>query len=135
MSDQPEISRVILDTNAFLFFINNDRALGSKAKELLESDADLLISCVSLWEISIKISIGKLTLPEPFASFIPSQIDQNEIEILPLTLPYLDRVSSLPFHHKDPFDRLIIAQALVEQLSVATSDAKFDSYGVERIWD
>ena len=135
MSDQPEISRVILDTNAFLFFINNDRALGSKAKGLLESDADLLISCVSLWEISIKISIGKLTLPEPFASFIPSQIDQNEIEILPLTLPYLDRVSSLPFHHKDPFDRLIIAQALVEQLSVATSDAKFDSYGVERIWD
>ena len=134
MRDLSEITRVLLDTNAFLYFINNDSALGKTAKNLLESEVDLLISSASLWEIAIKFSIGKLTLPDSFANFIPSQIQQNDIEILPVTLPYLEKVSTLPFHHKDPFDRFIIAQSIVENLAVASSDAAFDSYGIERIW-
>jgi len=134
VSNSSEITRLLLDTNAFLYFINNDSALGETAKNLLESEIDLLISAASLWEIAIKFSIGKLTLPDSFGNFIPAQIQQNDIEILPLTLPHLEKVSALPFHHKDPFDRLIIAQSMVENLPVVSSDAAFDSYKIERIW-
>lgn len=124
----------MLDTNAFLYFINNDPLLSEGSRQLLESDAELLISSASLWEIAIKTSIGKLILPYSFGEFIPEQLRQNDIEILHITVPHLEKVSSLTFHHKDPFDRLIIAQALVEALPVATSDAAFDPYGVQRIW-
>lgn len=134
MSNPAEITRILLDTNAFLYFINNDVALGKTVRNLLESDIDLLISSASLWEIAIKFSIGKLTLPDSFMNFIPSQIQQNDIEILPLSLPYLEKVSTLPFHHKDPFDRLIIAQSIIENLPIASSDSAFDTYGIERIW-
>jgi PIN domain nuclease of toxin-antitoxin system len=134
VSETSETTRVLLDTNAFLYFINNDPALGKTARNLLESEIDLLMSSASLWEIAIKLSIGKLTLPDSFTTFIPSQLHLNDIEILPIALLYLEKVSTLPFHHKDPFDRLIIAQSLIENLSVASSDAAFDSYGIERIW-
>ena len=117
--------RILLDTNAFLYFINNDSALSAAAKSALESEVDLLISAASLWEIAIKVSIGKLALPDSFGVFIPAQIRQNDIEILPAALPYLEKVSALPFHHKDPFDRLIIAQSIVEDLPIASSDAVF----------
>lgn len=134
MKDLSNIKQVLLDTNAFLFFINNDRALGDAVKELFESDVDLFLSPVSLWEIAIKYSIGKISLPDTFGKFIPDQLQKNEIELLPISLIHFEKVSTLPFHHKDPFDRLIIAQALVEDLPVASSDAAFDSYGIFRIW-
>ncbi|HSK74461.1 MAG TPA: type II toxin-antitoxin system VapC family toxin [Pyrinomonadaceae bacterium] len=134
MSNLSVIMRLLLDTNAFLYFINNDSALSEKARNLLESEVDLLISAASLWEIAIKFSIGKLSLPDSFGNFIPPQIRQNDIEILPITLPHLDKISSLPFHHKDPFDRLIVAQSMVENLPIVSSDAAFDLYGIERIW-
>ncbi len=134
MSDFSNITRLLLDTNAFLYFINNDSALSKTAKDLLEAEIDLLISAACLWEIAIKFNIGKLSLPDSFGNFIPPQIHKNNIEILPVTLPHLEKVSTLPFHHKDPFDRLIIAQSMVESLPIASSDAAFDSYGVERIW-
>ena len=134
MSNFSDITRLLLDTNAFLYFINNDSALSKTAKDLLEAEIDLLISAACLWEIAIKFSIGKLSLPDSFGNFIPSQIYKNSIEILPVTLPHLEKVSTLPFHHKDPFDRLIIAQSMVESLPIISSDAAFDSYGIERIW-
>ncbi len=134
MSNLSDIPRLLLDTNAFLYFINNDPALSETARNLLESEIDLLISAVCLWEIAIKFSIGKLSLPDSFGNFIPSQIQRNDIEILPVTLPHLEKVSTLPFHHKDPFDRLIIAQSTVENLPIISSDAAFNSYGIERIW-
>jgi PIN domain nuclease of toxin-antitoxin system len=101
-----EIDRILLDTNAFLYFINNDSALTETAKNVIESEVDLLISIVSLWEIAIKFSIGKLALPDSFEKFIPAQLQQNGIEILSVNLKHLDTVSALPFHHKDPFDRI-----------------------------
>lgn len=134
MSNLSETSRILLDTNAFLYFINNDLILSNTAKNLIESEIGLLISVASLWEIAIKVSIGKLILPDSFENFIPLQIRRNHIEILPITLPHLDKVSSLRFYHKDPFDRLIIAQLAVEDLPIISIDAVFDSYGVERIW-
>ncbi len=111
---------------AFLYFINNDSALSDTTKDLLESEVDLLISAACLWEIAIKFSIGKLSLPDSFGNFIPAQIRQNDIEILPITLSHLEEVSTLPFHHKDPFDRLIIAQSAAENLPIVSSDAAFD---------
>ncbi len=124
----------MLDTNTFLYFINNDPALSETAKNILESEVDLLISAAGLWEIAIKFSIGKLILPDSFGNFIPMQIQQNDIEILSITLHHLEKVSALPFHHKDPFDRLMIAQSLTENLPVVSSDAAFDLYGIERNW-
>ena len=134
MDNSSDIDRILLDTNAFLYFINNDSALTETAKNIIESEADLLISIASLWEIAIKFSIGKLTLPDPFEKFIPAQLRHNDIEILPVNLRHLDRVSSLPFHHKDPFDRVIIAQSAVENLPIVSSDTAFDLYKIERIW-
>jgi PIN domain nuclease of toxin-antitoxin system len=125
---------IVLDTNVFLFFINNDPVLSDTARERLESNVDLLISVASLWEIAIKISIGRLELPSSFKEFIPAQLAHNEIEIIPIALSHLAAVEQLPLNHKDPFDRLIIAQALVLNLPVASSDKAFDSYGIERIW-
>lgn len=125
---------ILLDTHAFLFFINNDPGLSETAKNTLESDVNLVISVASLWEIAIKVSIGKLKLPGSFEDFVPSQLAHNDIEIIPITLSQLSAVSQLPFNHKDPFDRLIIVQSQVLQLRIASSDKTFDAYGVNRIW-
>jgi PIN domain nuclease of toxin-antitoxin system len=134
VNNPSNIDRILLDTNAFLYFINNDSALTETAKNTIESETDLSISIASSWEIAIKFSIGKLTLPDSFENFIPAQLLKNDIEILPVNLRHLNKVSILPFHHKDPFDRVIIAQSAVENLAIVSSDAAFDSYGIERIW-
>ena len=126
--------KLLLDTHTFLWFIDDNPRLSARAKGLLESDADLLLSVASLWEISIKVSIGKLTLAQPYDIFIPQQLTNNAVEILPISLAHLDVVSSLPFHHRDPFDRLIIAQAMIEQLPIVSIDAAFDAYSVKRLW-
>jgi len=89
---------------------------------------------VSLWEIAIKVSIGKLEIPAPFEIFIPAQLKQNQIEVLPITILHLAKVTSLPFHHKDPFDRLIAIQSMDLEVPIVSSDKVFDSYGIERIW-
>lgn len=127
-------NRILIDTNAFLFFINNDNQLSPVAKRLFESETELVFSTASLWEIAIKISIGKLKLPEPFEQFIPLHLDLNLIGIMPINIDDLKVVSNLEFHHKDPFDRIIIAQSINRGLPVATSDDAFDSYKIERIW-
>ncbi len=126
--------RFLLDTHTFLWFIGDNPRLSARAKGLLESDADLLLSVVSLWEISIKVSTGKLTLAQPYDIFIPQQITANAIEILPVSLAHLSVVATLPFHHRDPFDRLLIAQAMIEQLPIISMDTAFDAYSVKRLW-
>ena len=126
--------KLLLDTHSFLWFIEDNPRLSTKAKTLLESDTDLLISAASLWEIAIKMSIGKLSLTEPFELFIPNQLVSNAIEVLPIALEHLALLSALPFHHRDPFDRLVIAQAIVEQLPLVSIDREFDPYGVKRLW-
>ena len=126
--------KLLLDTHAFLWFIDDNPRLSARAKGLLESDADLLLSVASLWEISIKVSIGRLTLAQPYDIFIPQQLTNNAIEILPISLAHLGVVSTLPFHHRDPFDRLIIVQAMIEQLPIISIDEAFDAYSVKRLW-
>ena len=126
--------RLLLDTHTFLWFVNEDTQLSSTAKNLLESDVDLWLSVASLWEISIKVSIGKLTLLKSFDIFVAEQLQINEIEILPIQIEHLHHLSSLSLHHRDPFDRLLITQALVEGISIVSADKVFDLYDVSRVW-
>ena len=126
--------KLLLDTHTFLWFIDDNPRLSARAKALLESDADLLLSVVSLWEISIKVSIGKLSLSQPFDIFVPQQLADNAIDVLPIDLAHLNVISTLPFHHRDPFDRMLIAQAMVAQLPIVSIDAAFDAYSIKRLW-
>lgn len=125
----------LLDTHTFLWFIDESKEIPEHIFNLLESDVDLLLSIASLWEIAIKVNIGKLNLPKKYAEFVREQMGINDIEILPISLSHLNLISILPLHHKDPFDRLIIAQAIQENLTIVSRDSAFDSYaGTNRIW-
>lgn len=126
--------RFLIDTHTFLWLMTDSPQLSSHAKETLESDADLLISVASLWEIAIKNNIGKLSLSAPFEIFIPQQLTHNQIEILPITLQHLNLIITLPLHHRDPFDRLLICQSLAEQIPILSADKTLDRYFVNRIW-
>jgi len=126
--------KIILDTHTFLWFVNDSLELSNSAAELIESDVDLWISIASLWEISIKVNLNKLDLPDEFDRFIPHQIAINNIEILPINLQHLIALTKLPLHHRDPFDRILIAQAIAEDVPIISIDKKFDLYGVNRQW-
>lgn len=127
--------RVLLDTHAFLWFLGGDLQLPRFARDLIEDiQNEVLLSVASLWEIAIKASLGKLTLGRTFEDLIPEQLSLNAIDVLPIGLEDLSLVARLPFHHRDPFDRLIIAQALTNDLPVVGKDLQFSKYLVKRIW-
>jgi PIN domain nuclease of toxin-antitoxin system len=126
--------KLLLDTHTFLWFIDDNPLLSAKGKTLLEADNDLLLSIGSLWEIAIKLCLGKLTVAMPTEVLMTQQLTSNNIDVLSITVPQLVTVSTLPLHHRDPFDRLIIAQAMVEQLPIVSADPAFDAYPVERLW-
>jgi PIN domain nuclease of toxin-antitoxin system len=127
--------KLLADTHTFLWFILDDPALSGRAKELLEDPtSERLLSIGSLWEIAIKHSLGKLSLAKPFAEFIPEQLQQNRFQVLDLRVEHLVGVARLPFHHRDPFDRMLVAQSLANNLPVLSADDAFDAYGVRRIW-
>ena len=129
------MERYLLDTHAFLWFIAGSNELSDKARELIEDENNrVFLSAASLWEMAIKVSLEKLTLSEPFETLIPEQLALNGVEILGITVAHTTQIANLPFHHRDPFDRLIIAQALEEQMPVISVDGAFDEYGVTRIW-
>ncbi|ETR69454.1 MAG: PilT protein-like protein [Candidatus Magnetoglobus multicellularis str. Araruama] len=127
--------RALLDTNSFLWFISGNEKLSIKARNFIEDfENELVLSIASLWEIAIKVSIGKLQLLKHFDILIPEKIEENEIEILNLELNHFSTMMKLPFHHRDPFDRIIIAQSITENISVITSDGIFEDYLVKVIW-
>ncbi len=126
---------VLLDTQALLWFLLDDSRLSEKAQQsIVSADGLIFVSPASLWEVAIKISIGKYSLPEPFDTFWNHQFVINDFKLLYISVSQLSQVARLPFHHRDPFDRLIIAQSLVENIPVLSNDTIFDSYGVMRIW-
>src|ERR1700690_3897860 len=126
--------RLLLDTHTFLWFAADSPELSQTAKELLEDEGnDLFLSYTSLWEIGIKVSLDKLTVPQPFETFISDQLSLNEIGLLTFSIAQISAVVTLPFHHRDPFDRLLAAQALTEDLSLVSKDRIFDEYGVKRL--
>ena len=126
--------KLLLDTHTFLWFLDDSPQLSQKGKALLEADNELLLSIASLWEIAIKLRLGKLTVAVPIEVLMTQQLTQNDIELLPITVAPLIVVSTLPLHHRDPFDRLLIAQAMVEQMPIVSADPAFDAYPVQRLW-
>lgn len=127
--------KLLLDTHTFIWFIMGSPNLSAGARALIEDVAnEKLLSVASLWEIAIKSSIGKLTLSAPFAEVIPQQLSLNGFELLNIEIDHAAVVATLPFHHRDPFDRLLIAQAIVEKMPVVSIDAVFDAYPVTRRW-
>ena len=127
--------KYLLDTHTLLWFLKGDKKLSDKARRLIDSPRNSkFLSIVSLWEIAIKVSLGKLVLDKPFEKLFPEQLYFNRIEVLDITVDSLIKLTTLPFHHRDPFDRLIIAQALVEELPIISADAAFDAYEISREW-
>jgi PIN domain nuclease of toxin-antitoxin system len=126
---------LLLDTHAFLWFIDGNVKLSQRARELIEDQGNAkLISVASLWEMGIKISLGRLDLTRPFEELIPKQIQSNGFGLLPLRIPHIAKVISLPFHHRDPFDRIIVSQCMAEDLSLVSVDPVFDKYSIRRLW-
>lgn len=126
--------RYILDTHAFIWYATGDEKLSSTAKSLIESFNERFVSIASIWEMAIKVNIGKLEFKEPFEKLIFDQLSINEYKLLGVELKHLFKLSRLTLHHRDPFDRLIISQALVENIPVISADEKFNAYNIERIW-
>ncbi|MDZ7696137.1 MAG: type II toxin-antitoxin system VapC family toxin [Deltaproteobacteria bacterium] len=129
--------RLLLDTHTFIWFIGGDSKLSAYARQLIENtENERLLSIASLWEMSIKASIGRLRLNTTFPNMVRDHVMGNALDLLPIRPGYLEIVRALAFHHKDPFDRLIIAQSQSENLPVLSLDQVFDDYeGVQRIWD
>jgi len=126
---------ILLDTHAFLWFVADNPRLSKSARVLIEAeDSQPFMSMASLWEIAIKISLGKLQLEQPYETFIPQQLALNGIGILNLSLDHTAAIATLPFHHRDPFDRLIAVQSRIEKMPLVSADPSFDSYEIERVW-
>jgi PIN domain nuclease of toxin-antitoxin system len=127
--------KILLDTNSFLWFISGSERLSINARGLIaDLNNQLVLSSVSLWEIAIKVSIGKLELLQPYDQLIPAQLEENDINILPIELIHLTTVVGLPFYHRDPFDRLMIAQAITEDLPIVSPDSQLSQYAIKLIW-
>ncbi len=126
--------KALLDTHTFLWAISADQRLSKKAAELFIGPSDLWLSVASIWEILIKSQIGKIPLPAPVGSYVVEKIVENRIRTLPITLDHVLNIETLPSQHSDPFDRILIAQSLVEGLPIVTSDSAFSRYPVEVIW-
>ena len=126
--------KALLDTHTFLWAISDDARLSSRAAEVFVGPADLWFSVASIWEILIKAKMGKIPLPSPVGPYILKKMRENLIEVLPVGLDHVLRVETLPSHHSDPFDRILIAQGLEEKLPIVTADRAFSSYPVQIIW-
>lgn len=127
--------RVLLDTHVVLWWVEGDRALSAKARAAIANrENECLISLVSAWELAIKVKLGKLKLALPVQRYLVEHAAANGFQVLDIRLAHIGRIETLAAHHGDPFDRLLIAQALEEKLSIVTADPVFRKYGVKRIW-
>jgi len=127
--------RVLIDTHVFLWWVEGDRALPAKARAALANQHnECLFSLVSAWELAIKAGLGKLKLAIPVRRYVTEHVAANGFRMLDIRMAHIGRVDSLAPHHGDPFDRLLVAQALEEKLPIVTADAVFRDYGVKRIW-
>lgn len=125
---------LLLDTQAFLWFVTRDASLSPIAQRVLETPDPCFLSIASIWELAIKVSNRKLNVPQPFQQFIEEQLRMNKIDLLPITITDTAEMMKLPFHHRDPFDRIIVAQALNRTMTLVSSDQQLDAYGMERVW-
>jgi len=126
---------LLLDTHAFLWWVAASGELSRKARSAIGSARnECFVSVASGWEIAIKVSLGKLRIDGALDRFLPEQLAANGFRALAIDLKHAARVATLPFHHRDPFDRLLVAQALEEDLAIVTADPVIAKYGVSRVW-
>jgi PIN domain nuclease of toxin-antitoxin system len=127
--------KALLDTHAFLWWISDDPGLSEKAREIIaDGRNDLFFSAASGWEISIKAGLGRLEAPENLQRFITDQLSRNAIQVLPIYLSHALHTGSLPDHHRDPFDRILVSQAILEEMPLLSADSHLSRYPVEVIW-
>ena len=127
--------KVLLDTHAFLWSISGDDRLSKTVEEtFLNPDIHLFFSAASFWEICIKMSLGKLSLKRGWLKTIQKEMKINAIQWLPVEMQHCAELINLPFHHRDPFDRMLIAQAMVEDLQILSRDRRLSAYDIVRIW-
>jgi len=127
------MNRLLLDTHALIWFVSNDPHLPVSTRDKIESADDVFLSIASLWEMAIKLNIGKLPLQGNFEDIEPQLIAAG-ITILPLTFADTVQFRYLPLHHRDPFDRILVAQAINHSLVLVTRDVAFDAYDLQRLW-
>lgn len=127
--------KVLLDTHAFLWWIADHPNLSADARQIIaDGDNEVYFSTVSAWEIAIKTRTGRLELPRDLEGFVTDQVARNAFQVLPVSLAHALHVHTLPDHHRDPFDRMLVAQSRVEKLPVVGRDRHFEAYGVEMVW-
>jgi PIN domain nuclease of toxin-antitoxin system len=127
--------RVLLDTHTLIWFVLDSPQLSVRVKRLIEDENnEKLLSIASIWEMAIKQNTGKLSFGLPFKEFVEQQFNLNSIDLLYINLDHIDVISTLPQHHRDPFDRLIIAQAIIEKIPILSRDGAFDAYPIQRLW-
>jgi PIN domain nuclease of toxin-antitoxin system len=127
--------RLLLDTHTFLWWVKDSDALSKTAgARIADEGNECFLSLASAWEMAIKVATGKLELPAPVGRFVEEQLAANAFQLLPIELVHVAHVAKLPFHHRDPFDRLLVAQALKEKLAIVSADPIFRKYGAKRIW-
>jgi PIN domain nuclease of toxin-antitoxin system len=128
--------RYLIDTHTLIWSQDDPHQLSSAATAvLMNANSVLLLSVATVWEIGIKAAIGKLALAKPFRVWIETAIIDLHLTMLPIALDSIERQISLPFHHRDPFDRMLAAQALIEGIPIVSIDSVFDRYGLTRIWN
>jgi PIN domain nuclease of toxin-antitoxin system len=125
--------KVLIDTHVLLWGLQNEAKLSDRVRALLPL-ADIWISVASLWEIIAKVQIGKLAMPSPVGDYLAAKLAANGVSVLPLTFDHVKRLEGLPLHHRDPFDRILIAQSVEEKLPLVTSDPMFERYPVQVFW-
>jgi len=127
--------KVLLDTHAFLWLITDEDRLSENARQtFLNTENSLFFSAASLWEICIKKSLGKISLKDGWFQTIKEEMAINTIQWLPIEMTHCAEVTELPFHHRDPFDRMLIAQAIVEEMKLLSWDSRLSDYAIELIW-
>lgn len=126
---------ILVDTQAIIWYAENNPALSSSARQAMDDDSNpCYVSMASFWEMSIKMNLGKLNVKGLSLDEFMQEVEEHGFTTLDITKAHILSSGTLPLHHRDPFDRLIIAQALVEDWHIITSDDAFDAYGVNRIW-
>lgn len=127
--------KVLLDTHAFLWIIGDDPRLSPAARDIfLRPENEIALSVASVWEILVKTANGKFALPQPAGPFLRAEVRKNSVTVLPILLRHVLRIEQLPSHHRDPFDRIIVAQAIEEEIPLVSADSKFSAYPVELLW-
>jgi PIN domain nuclease of toxin-antitoxin system len=126
--------KAILDTHAFLWALAGDARMSRHARDIFSGSTDLSLSIASVWEILIKVQSGKLNFPRPAGPYVLSRMAENRIKSLPISIDHLLALERLPMHHRDPFDRMLIAQSMEEDWPIITADPMFQKYSIRVIW-